>query len=242
MELMEGGTLDDAIESRSEFLEKHIAFVARSMMSALAFLHNMGIAHRDLKAPNVMMSTLGEVKLIDFGIAAHFKEGEIHKEMVGSPYWMPPEMIRKGEQHTAATLLFAKSLTACRRAPRGQGGHLVGCYMPTGAGQQGRAQPRVGPPLHVLRRRHRGATAHQARPLEPCHEQLHGTACPCFRCHVDAHARAQDRMLQLDPVKRASADELTRHPFLGGCATPEEMKSFLGMIFMNNSLSNNAVF
>ncbi len=64
MELLEGGTLDDAVsEEHSVFQEKHVAFATHEILSALSYLHSHNIAHRDLKAANIMMSIEGEIKL-----------------------------------------------------------------------------------------------------------------------------------------------------------------------------------
>jgi serine/threonine protein kinase len=66
------------------------------MLRAIEYLHGRLYAHRDLKSANVMMSVSGTVKLIDFGLCRYVGNGkEVH--MVGSPYWVAPEMIRKEE-------------------------------------------------------------------------------------------------------------------------------------------------
>ena len=93
MEFLEGGTLSDACKSRP-FKEDELAFVAQEMMRGVAYMHENHLAHRDIKSPNVMMSTSAEIKLIDFGLCRDMRDGQqVH--MVGSPYWMPPEMIQK---------------------------------------------------------------------------------------------------------------------------------------------------
>eukprot|EP01087_Luapelamoeba_hula_P024401 TRINITY_DN9278_c0_g1_i4.p1 TRINITY_DN9278_c0_g1~~TRINITY_DN9278_c0_g1_i4.p1 ORF type:complete len:574 (-),score=59.51 TRINITY_DN9278_c0_g1_i4:62-1783(-) len=93
MEYMEGGTLSEAVKGYN-FKEQHIAFVARSLLSALLYLHQNAMAHRDLKSANIMMSIKGQVKLIDFGLCVDMSTGP-RKDMVGSPFWMPPEMIQR---------------------------------------------------------------------------------------------------------------------------------------------------
>uniref|UniRef100_A0A7S4NYN3 Protein kinase domain-containing protein n=1 Tax=Paramoeba aestuarina TaxID=180227 RepID=A0A7S4NYN3_9EUKA len=98
MELMRGGNLRQASSSKvTPFREKEIAFVAREALLGIQYLHQQQIVHRDLKDLNMMMSLDGEVKLIDFGLAVDMSNGP-RVQMVGSPQWMSPEMIR-GEPH-----------------------------------------------------------------------------------------------------------------------------------------------
>lgn len=97
MEFLEGGTLSDAVKG-FKFKEPQIAFVAQEMLKALSYLHSKNYAHRDLKSSNVMMTVQGQIKLIDFGLCVDTSKGAL-RHMVGSPLWMPCEMIR-GRSHT----------------------------------------------------------------------------------------------------------------------------------------------
>lgn len=92
-EFLEGGTLSEAVKVH-QFTERHIAYVAREILKALKYLHSMGYIHRDLKSGNVMMSIEGQIKLIDFGLCCDTADGD-RLQMLGSPYWIPPEMIKK---------------------------------------------------------------------------------------------------------------------------------------------------
>jgi len=92
-EFLEGGTLSEAVKVH-QFTERHIAYVAREILKALKYLHSLGYIHRDLKSGNVMMSIEGQIKLIDFGLCCDTADGE-RLQMLGSPYWIPPEMIKK---------------------------------------------------------------------------------------------------------------------------------------------------
>jgi serine/threonine protein kinase len=100
MELMRGGTLTDAVKAHN-FTEPQIAYVCTEMLFGIRFLHRHEIAHRDLKSANVMLTTDGQVKLIDFGLCCDMSEGE-QTHMVGSPFWIPPEMIRREPHGYAA--------------------------------------------------------------------------------------------------------------------------------------------
>jgi serine/threonine protein kinase len=114
MEFLEGGTLNEAVKVH-QFSEKHIAYVAREMLKGLKYLHAQGFVHRDLKSANVMMSIDGDIKLIDFGLCADVSEGE-RVQMLGSPFWMPPEMIHRKPHGCAVSLSRHKyylSLSVC---------------------------------------------------------------------------------------------------------------------------------
>lgn len=91
MEYMEGGSLSEAAK-RFDFDESHIAFIAREICQGISYLHENKLVHRDLKSGNVMLSIKGDIKIIDFGLAISIDKCRVH--MVGSPFWMPPEMIQ----------------------------------------------------------------------------------------------------------------------------------------------------
>lgn len=94
LEFMEGGTLTQAA-SQFQFQEKHVAYVAKQVLTALSFLHGRNLLHRDLKSPNIMLTIDGEVKLIDFGLCVDLSDGTRPNSLAGSPLWMSPEMIRE---------------------------------------------------------------------------------------------------------------------------------------------------
>mmetsp|Transcript_16751 Transcript_16751/g.42816 ORF Transcript_16751/g.42816 Transcript_16751/m.42816 type:complete len:617 (+) Transcript_16751:185-2035(+) len=92
MEDMQGGTLREAVQD-FQFAEKHVTYTARSILKALDYLHSHNVVHRDLKSENIMLTTDGDVKLIDFGLS-EFLRGREEIDILGSPFWIPPEMIR----------------------------------------------------------------------------------------------------------------------------------------------------
>lgn len=113
MEYMEGGTLQDAVQ-RIRFEESHIAFVTKEILRGLKNIHEKGLVHRDLKSPNIMLSIQGDVKLIDFGLCVDVNAGT-QTTMVGSPFWIPPEMIRR-EQHDAAADIWSLAILCLEMA------------------------------------------------------------------------------------------------------------------------------
>jgi len=92
-EYLEGGTLTQAVSTWT-FQEPQIVYIVKQVLTGLAFLHINFLAHRDLKSANIMLTVLGDVKLIDFGLCSDISQGEV-VHMVGSPFWMPPEMIKR---------------------------------------------------------------------------------------------------------------------------------------------------
>ena len=97
MELMSGGKLTDLLDSQTvAFKEDQVAYLCKSILEGLAYLHSMGRIHRDIKSDNILLNRTGEIKLGDFGFCASLSEGENDKRktVVGTPYWMAPEVIQ----------------------------------------------------------------------------------------------------------------------------------------------------
>ncbi|KAJ8341426.1 hypothetical protein SKAU_G00337170 [Synaphobranchus kaupii] len=95
MEYLQGGALTNIV-SETRLNEEQIATVSEAVLQALAYLHSQGVIHRDLKSDSILLTLDGRIKLSDFGFCAQIsKDIPKRKSLVGTPYWMAPEVISK---------------------------------------------------------------------------------------------------------------------------------------------------
>uniref|UniRef100_A0A665UC56 non-specific serine/threonine protein kinase n=1 Tax=Echeneis naucrates TaxID=173247 RepID=A0A665UC56_ECHNA len=95
MEFLQGGALTHII-SQTRLDEQQVATVCLSVLQALTYLHSEGVIHRDIKSDSILLTLDGQVKLSDFGFCAQISENvPKRKSLVGTPYWMAPEVISK---------------------------------------------------------------------------------------------------------------------------------------------------
>lgn len=95
MELIDGEDLTQLITAAGRMTEDQIAIILREVLAGLGHLHEKEIVHRDIKSDNVMVALDGRVKITDFGYGAQLnKEQARRQSVVGTTYWMAPEVIK----------------------------------------------------------------------------------------------------------------------------------------------------
>ncbi|CAM9098341.1 unnamed protein product, partial [Hapterophycus canaliculatus] len=93
MDLCEGGDLLTTYHFKSE---QDAANIVLKVTNAVRYMHDRYIAHRDLKLDNILTDDTkegGDVKLVDFGLSAHFKDFRLEHDVVGTWVYMAPEVI-----------------------------------------------------------------------------------------------------------------------------------------------------
>ena len=96
-ELCTGGELFGRIVKKGKFEETEAAGIMEKILSAINFLHNLGICHRDIKPENFMFSSSdpdSEIKIIDFGLSKKFISDNCMNDIVGTPFYVAPEVLQ----------------------------------------------------------------------------------------------------------------------------------------------------
>jgi len=99
-EFCNGGELYDQFEKYCPFDEKHAAFIMYQLFSAVHYCHLKRIVHRDLKPENILIEKINndgyfQIKVIDFGTAKLFKKQKMERTLIGSPYYIAPEVLNR---------------------------------------------------------------------------------------------------------------------------------------------------
>ncbi|KAE9596303.1 hypothetical protein Lal_00048724 [Lupinus albus] len=98
MELCAGGELFDRIITKGHYTERAAASLLRTIVEIVHTCHSMGVIHRDLKPENFLLLNKDEnspLKATDFGLSVFYKQGEVFKDVVGTAYYIAPEVLKR---------------------------------------------------------------------------------------------------------------------------------------------------
>ncbi|KAH0780747.1 hypothetical protein KY290_000345 [Solanum tuberosum] len=98
MELCAGGELFDRIIAKGHYTERAAASLLRTIVQIVHTCHSMGVIHRDLKPENFLLLSKDEnapLKATDFGLSVFYKQGDVFKDIVGSAYYIAPEVLKR---------------------------------------------------------------------------------------------------------------------------------------------------
>ncbi|XP_071253378.1 death-associated protein kinase 2-like isoform X2 [Salvelinus alpinus] len=97
VELISGGELFDFIAEKESLSEEEAIEFLKQILMGVGFMHTKNIAHFDLKPENIMLADKTiphpHIKIIDFGLAHRFKQGEEYRSLSGTPQYISPEVI-----------------------------------------------------------------------------------------------------------------------------------------------------
>nr|XP_034991520.1 myosin-IIIb [Zootoca vivipara] len=104
LELCNGGSVTDLVKGLlkcgQQLDEAIISYILYGALLGLQHLHNNRIIHRDVKGNNILLTTEGGVKLVDFGVSAQLTSTRLRRNTsVGTPFWMAPEVIACEQQY-----------------------------------------------------------------------------------------------------------------------------------------------
>lgn len=104
LEICNGGELFDRIVSKGNLSERQAAEYFRTMVQVAAHCHQLGVMHRDIKPENFLLTDRSEqavIKAADFGLCTYFQPGQRFRHIVGSAYYVAPEVLQKNYSYEA---------------------------------------------------------------------------------------------------------------------------------------------
>jgi serine/threonine protein kinase len=103
--------LASIIKKSGPFQEKVVTIFIKQVLEGLCYLHTQGIVHRDIKGDNILTTKEGLVKLADFGVAIKLSDTVKSMSIVGTPYWMAPEVVEQTGPCTPACDIWSLGCT-----------------------------------------------------------------------------------------------------------------------------------
>ena len=110
-EYVQGKELNDYLYTKGKLSETEACKIFHQIISGLSYLHYIGIAHRDFKPENILLTNDNKIlKIIDFGLGNMYKKGQLLKTGCGSPCYIPPEMIKEEEYDGAKSDIWSAGI------------------------------------------------------------------------------------------------------------------------------------
>ena len=176
-----------------------VAAILAGALNCLRFLHGRQLLHRDLKCDNILINNKMEVKVCDFGVSTQLRmEAEARKTVIGTPFWMAPEIFTQDGYGTAVDMwsLGITAIEASELSPPHSHLPVMMAIMMIPS----KPPPRLGDFRPKGRGRGRGADV-PVRPADAYPAEMHDFIAKC---------------LVKEPADRATAASLVSHPFLVG--------------------------
>lgn len=102
MEYCGPGSVNDLmVLARRTLSEAEMQLIVRDALRGLKYLHEKKRIHRDIKAGNILLNDDCEAKIADFGVSSNQKDFTKHHTVIGTPFWMAPEVIQEKYDHKA---------------------------------------------------------------------------------------------------------------------------------------------
>ena len=95
MELCPSGDLLNYVRKRRKLTEKNAKYLFKQIMQGIAYMHQIGIVHRDIKLDNILLDGHGNVKIGDFGVSRRVDQEELLFEQCGTPAYIAPEIVQE---------------------------------------------------------------------------------------------------------------------------------------------------
>jgi serine/threonine kinase 3 len=115
MEYCGPGSVSDLMTITKKTLnERQIAVILRDALKGLNLLHEKQRIHRDIKAGNILLNDECVAKLADFGVSGQSKDYTKHHTVIGTPFWMAPEVMQ--EEYDKEADIWSLGITAIEMA------------------------------------------------------------------------------------------------------------------------------
>lgn len=124
MEHVSGGTISSLLKKYGTFEEPLFRRYTSQLIDAITYLHSNNVVHRDIKGSNIMVTTTGFLKLIDFGTAKKTTDDlvtplsamKLDFSIKGTPYWMAPEVVQMVGEPTCKADIWSIGCTVIEMA------------------------------------------------------------------------------------------------------------------------------